>query len=122
MAYFPDVIPGQRISHSALLENNIRHVVNAFNGYGSNSVSYGVQRQNNTVSVYNTAQTSIVANTAVSFVSCAENILGVVPYNGSDVFGITASNIDVNSVGSAVISGCVFVACSGSGTKASPQI
>ena len=30
MAFFPDVLPGDKFKPNALLSNNIRHIVNAF--------------------------------------------------------------------------------------------
>ena len=38
MAFFPDVSPGDKFKPNALLSNNIRHIVNALNGFNGKPV------------------------------------------------------------------------------------
>ena len=65
MAFFPDVSPGDRFKPNALLSNNVRHIVNALNGFNGKPVmaTGGMIR----IQVYNNSGSTLTAGTAVNF-------------------------------------------------------
>ena len=66
MAFFPDVTKGQNFKPSALLSNNVRHMVNSLNGFqngGHAAANSGVVR----IQVYNASSGEIPAGCAVNF-------------------------------------------------------
>ena len=65
MAFFPDVSPGDRFKPNALLSNNVRHIVNALNGFNGKPVmaTGGMIR----MQVYNNSGSTLSAGTAVNF-------------------------------------------------------
>jgi len=70
MAFFSDVTKGQAFNPSALLSNNVRHMVNSLNGFqngGHAAANSGVVR----IQVYNASSGEIPAGCAVNFKSDA---------------------------------------------------
>lgn len=125
MAFFPDVTKGQAFTPSALLSNNVRHMVNAMNGFqnvGILSANSGIVR----IQVYNNSSAEIPAGTAVNFVESGSLCGDAVPCepmkDAAKPWGVTVLKLAAKEMGDCVISGPAQVTLSGSGGYARPSI
>ena len=129
MAFFPDVSRGQEFTPNALLSNNVRHLINALNGFAGKPISAtgGMIR----IQVYNNSGSTIAAGTAVSFSdsgSLCDNAVPVEPLTDpAKPWGVLVNQLEAKGIGSCIICGPVTVKVSGSGdyaapTKSSPSI
>jgi hypothetical protein len=122
MPSFPYVKKGDAFQPNLELDNAVRRMVNAQNGFVagkfSSKSSYG------RISVCNTTSEVIEAGTAVSFPATADTTDGVVPCekakSATAQFGVITSDIAPDSIGSCVVSGPVTVEISGTGDFAAP--
>lgn len=124
MAFFPDVTKGQAFTPSALLSNNVRHMVNALNGFRSNGITgagSGVVR----IQVYNASSGEIAAGTAVNFRENGSLCGDVIPVEPlTDVakpWGVVTLKLAAKEMGDCIISGPAHVSLSGSGDYAQPS-
>lgn len=122
MPSFPYVKKGDAFQPNLELDNAVRRMVNAQNGFVagkfSSKSSYG------RISVCNVSSEVIEAGTAVSFPSAADATDGVIPCekakSATAQFGVITSDIAPDSIGSCVVSGPVTVEISGTGDFAAP--
>ena len=124
MAFFPDVTKGQTFKPSALLSNNVRHMVNSLNGFqngGHAAANSGVVR----IQVYNTSSGEIPAGCAVNFKSDAALCGDAVPVeplkDAAKPWGVVVLKLAANQMGDCVISGPATVSISGTGDYAFPS-
>lgn len=122
MPSFPYVKKGDAFQPNLELDNAVRRMVNAQNGFVSGKFSskgnYG------RISVCNTTSEVIEAGTAVSFPATADAIDGVIPCekakSATAQFGVITSDIAPDSIGSCIVSGPVTVEIGGTGDFAAP--
>lgn len=124
MAFFPDVTKGQPFKPSALLENNVRHMVNSLDGFQNGRIAgahSGVVR----IQVYNASSGEIPAGCAVNFKSAAALCGDAVPCEPiKDIakpWGVAVSKLAARQMGDCIISGPATVAVSGNGDYAQPS-
>ncbi len=124
MAFFPDVTKGQNFKPSALLSNNVRHMVNSLNGFqngGHAAANSGVVR----IQVYNASSGEIPAGCAVNFKSDTALCGDAVPVeplkDAAKPWGVVVLKLAANQMGDCVISGPATVSISGTGDYASPS-
>ena len=122
MAFYPDVNPGESFKPIATLENELRHIVNAQNGF-LGTVHTGSLLQNLVVPVYNCGDDDLEANSAVSFATeqqqySLEDVAAapVQKYTSGTRWGVLTSALAPQEFGSCVISGVAVVEFSGSGS------
>ena len=87
MAFFPHVKKGDAFQPSALLENNIRDVVNGYNAIGAR-VTKGIANSSIRIPVWNASDEDLPAGSAVTVDMNAEGksptgVLPCVPFDGS---------------------------------------
>jgi hypothetical protein len=122
MPSFPYVKKGDAFQPNLELDNAVRRMVNAQNGFVagkfSSKSSYG------RISVCNVSSEVIEAGTAVSFPATADATDNVIPCekakSATAQFGVITSDIAPDSIGSCVVSGPVTVEISGTGDFAAP--
>ncbi len=124
MAFFPDVTKGQAFTPSALLSNNVRHIVNSLNGFqngGHASANSGIVR----IQVYNAGSSEIAAGCAVNFKSDSALCGDVIPCEPlKDVakpWGVVVLKLAAKELGDCIISGPATVNVSGTGDYAQPS-
>lgn len=124
MPFFPDVTQGDRFMPSASLDNSVRRMVNALNGFQSGAI-VGQASRAITIPVYNNTASTIIAGTAVCFTAdgdICENIIPAEPI--ADVtkpWGVLISTLTPQAIGDCVISGPVTVTVTGIGDHAQPN-
>ena len=124
MAFFPDVNRGDIFKPNALLSNNIRHFLNALNGFDAKSVAAtgGMLR----IQVYNCSKNLIKEGTAVNFPEendMCENAVPAVPMTDPNkVWGVLINPLEPDQIGSCIICGPVKVKITGTGTYAIPTV
>ena len=122
MAFFPDVSPGDKFKPNALLSNNIRHIVNALNGFNSKPVmaSGGMIR----IQVYNNSDSTLTAGTAVNFADggslCGEAVPAIKLKDTEKPWGVLVNQLKAKAIGSCILCGPAQVSLSGSGDFAAP--
>lgn len=127
MAYYPDVNSGDKVRPIAALENELRHIVNAQNGFlGSAGSVRNVQTL--TVPVFNSDTETIKAGFPASFIApettnapevfLATGAIPVMRYTNSTRWGVVTSPIAPGEFGTAVVTGVVKVKFTGSGSPA----
>ena len=120
MAFFPHVKKGDAFQPSALLENNIRDVVNGYNAIGAR-VTKGVANSSLRVPVWNASKEELPAGSAVTVDMTNEEdsptgILPCVPFDGScQTWGILPTALQPGSVGDCIIGGVSLIQMSGKG-------
>lgn len=123
MAFFPDVTRGEAFKPNALLSNNVRHLVNAMNGFTAKPLpaTGGMIR----IQVYNNSSSAIKGGTAVNFSESGTLCDGAVPAEPlKDVtkpWGVLVNNLEGKALGSCIICGPATVSISGSGEYAVPS-
>ena len=124
MAFFPDVSYGEVFKPNALLSNNVRHLINALNGFEAKNVSAtgGMIR----IQVYNNSGSTIKGGTAVNFPEgddMCENAVPAVPLTDANkVWGVLVNTLEADQIGSCIICGPVKVKVTGTGTYALPTV
>jgi hypothetical protein len=125
MGFFPDVSKGQKFTPSAMLSNNVRHIVNSLNGFQSRGIlgaGSGVVR----IQVYNAGSGEIAAGTAVNFSENGSLCGDVIPCeplkDAAKPWGVTVLKLAAKEMGDCVLSGPANVALSGSGDYAQPSV
>ena len=104
MAFFPHVKKGDAFQPSALLENNIRDVVNGYNSIGAR-VTKGIANSSIRIPVWNASDEDLPAGSAVTVDMNAEDksptgILPCVPFDGScQTWGILPAALSQGAVG-----------------------
>ena len=124
MAYWPDVTRGEKVQHHMLLENNIRHMINSLDGFGSTpnrGSSNGVVR----IPIWNSSNAAFSAGQPVSFDSskalCGDAVPAVPVTDKKKPWGVCEKYIEPNGIGECIISGYARVSITGSnGDKAEP--
>jgi len=122
MAFFPDVSPGDKFKPNALLSNNIRHIVNALNGFNSKPVmaSGGMIR----IQVYNNSDSTLTAGTAVNFADggslCGEAVPAIKLKDTEKPWGVLVNQLKAKAIGSCILCGPAHVSLTGSGDFAAP--
>lgn len=123
MAYFPDVSRGEAFKPNLLLSNNVRHLINAMNGFGDGilSATGGMVR----LQVVNTTEEELSAGTAVNFAESGTLVGEAVPaVSFSDVrkpYGVIVNPLRVNEIGSCILAGPAKVKFTGNGEYAEPS-
>ena len=123
MAFFPDVSPGDEFKPNALLSNNLRHLVNAMDGFGAKPLAAtgGMIR----IQVYNNTAAAIIAGTAVNFSESGELCDSAVPAeplkDAAKPWGVAVNDLAPQALGSCIVCGPVTVSLSGSGDYAMPS-
>src|SRR5574344_649162 len=108
MGFFPDVSKGQKFTPSAMLSNNVRHIVNSLNGFQSRGIlgaGAGVVR----IQVYNAGSGEIAAGTAVNFSENGSLCGDVIPCeplkDAAKPWGVTVLKLAAKEMGDCVLSG-----------------
>ena len=124
MAFHPDVSRGQAFQPSALLSNDVRHMVNAMNGFqnaGILGANGGIVR----IQVYNNTGSEFPAGTAVNFSESGSLCGDAVPCeplkDTAKPWGVTVLKLAAKEMGDCVISGPAQVSLTGSGDYAQPS-
>lgn len=123
MAYFPDVTRGEAFKPNALLSNNVRHIVNAMNGFGAKPLlaTGGMIR----IQVFNGTGANMAAGTAVNFAESGEMCGEAVPAeplkDTMKPWGVLVNPLAAKAMGSCVICGPATVSLSGTGDYAKPS-
>jgi hypothetical protein len=123
MAFFPDVTRGEEFKPNALLSNNIRHLVNAMNGFGAKPMTAtgGMIR----IQVYNNTGSAIAAGTAVNFSEsgtlCGDAVPAEPLKDVAKPWGVVVNNLAAKALGSCILCGPATVSLSGSGEYAAPS-
>ena len=121
MGFFPHVNKGEAFQPNAVLENNIRDCVNAFQDYGGRP-SRGVKGNSIRVAVWNAEDKELPAGAAVALEANTEDKKAggsAIPcrkFDGDDcVWGILTDALPPKSVGDCVIGGVATVNLAGTG-------
>ena len=125
MGFWADVKRGDKVQHSALLENNVRHMVNALNGFGSGAVratGSGVVR----VAIWNAHTVALQAGQPVMFdaakAMCGDALPAVPCTDASKPYGVCTGYLAPNAMGDCVLAGAVPVTVTGgTGSYAIPD-
>ena len=123
MAFFPDVSRGDTLRPNALLSNNVRHIVNAMNGFSAKPMlaAGGMIR----IQVYNNTSSKIAAGTAVNFSEngtlCDEAVPAEPLQDASKSWGVVVNALKAKAMGSCILSGPANVTLSGTGDYAEPS-
>lgn len=124
MAFFPDVSRGDDFQPNALLSNNVRHIVNALNGFSAKplTASGGMIR----IQVYNNSSGTLEAGTAVGFSEngslCGDAVPAEPIQDASKPWGVLVNRLGEKAMGSCILSGPAQVSLSGSGDYARPDV
>lgn len=122
MAFFPDVSPGDKFRPNALLSNNVRHIVNALNGFNGKPVmaTGGMIR----IQVYNNSGSTLTAGTAVNFADsgslCGEAVPAIKLKDTEKPWGVLVNQLKSKAIGSCILCGPAQVSLTGSGDYAAP--
>lgn len=122
MAFFPDVSRGEKFQPNALLSNNVRHIVNALNGFNAKPMmaTGGMIR----IQVYNNTGSAITEGTAVNFTEKGALCDTAVPAeplkDTAKPWGVLVNKLDPKAIGSCILCGPANVKLSGSGDYAAP--
>ena len=122
MAFFPDVNPGDKFKPNALLSNNVRHIVNALNGFNGKPVmaTGGMIR----IQVYNNSGSTLTAGTAVNFADsgslCGEAVPAIKLKDAEKPWGVLVNQLKAKAIGSCILCGPAQVSLTGSGDFAAP--
>ena len=122
MAFFPDVNPGDKFKPNALLSNNVRHIVNALNGFNGKPVmaTGGMIR----IQVYNNSGSTLSAGTAVNFADsgslCGEAVPAIKLKDTEKPWGVLVNQLKAKGIGSCILCGPAQVSLTGSGDFAAP--
>ena len=122
MAFFPDVSPGDKFKPNALLSNNVRHIVNALNGFNGKPVmaTGGMIR----IQVYNNSGSTLIAGTAVNFAEsgslCGEAVPAIKLKDTEKPWGVLVNQLKAKAIGSCILCGPAQVSLTGSGDFAAP--
>ena len=122
MAFFPDVSPGDKFKPNALLSNNVRHIVNALNGFNGKPVmaTGGMIR----IQVYNNSGSTLTAGTAVNFADsgslCGEAVPAIKLKDTEKPWGVLVNLLKSKAIGSCILCGPAQVSLTGSGDFAAP--
>jgi len=123
MAFFPDVARGDKFKPNALFSNNVRHIVNAMNGFAAKPLlaAGGMIR----IQVYNNTSSVIASGTAVNFSedgNLCDNAVPAEPLKDTaKPWGVTVNQLDAGVMGSCILCGPANVALSGTGDYAVPS-
>ena len=124
MAFFPDVQRGEPFKPSSALSNNVRHMVNAMNGFKS-FCGKNFFPGSNRIQVYNASASTISAGTAVAFSTdalCGDAIPCVPMTTSVPVWGVLSKSLAAREMGDCIITGFARVVISGgSGELAKPD-
>ncbi len=126
MGYWPDVNKGDPVERPAVLENNLRHMVNALNGFGDNSPKAsgsGVVR----IQVWNATGATLKAGSPVAFDGTRQMVGNAVPAvkvtDVSKPFGVVVNTLAANGMGDCIVSGPATIpVAGGSGEYAVPIV
>lgn len=126
MGFWPDVKRGDKVQHHMVLENNVRHLINSLNGFGSGigrSSGNGVVR----IQIWNASNTVLAAGQPVAFDStkglCGDALPAVKVTDKEKPWGVCVQALPVNGMGDCIISGPAVVSLSGSsGDYAEPVV
>lgn len=123
MAFFPDVSSGEQFKPNALLSNNVRHLINALNGFAGKTIS-ATGGNMIRIQVYNNSGSAIPEGTAVNFSdngSLCDNAVPVEPLiDPAKPWGVLVNQLGSKEIGSCIICGPATVKVSGSGDYAAP--
>lgn len=116
MAYYPDVNPGEPFKPVANLENELRHMANARDGFRGFASAVNMP-QNVTVPVFNCTEEVLCANWAVSFAREHQKhrpeetaAVPVKKYTTNSLnWGILTSTLNPGEFGSCIVSGVAVV-------------
>ena len=125
MPSWPDVVPGGEIEHHALLENQLRHMVNSVNGFMGGiqrATSGGVVR----VQIWNAGTEAFVAGQPVAFDSTKElcgDALPAIPVSDPEKpWGVCVNRLEPLAMGDCIVAGPAKVTLAGgSGDYAKPS-
>ena len=124
MAFFPDVQRGEPFKPSSALSNEVRHMVNAMNGFKS-GCGKNFFPGSNRIQVYNASASTISAGTAVAFSTdalCGDAIPCVPMTTSVPVWGVLSKSLAAREMGDCIITGFARVVISGgSGELAKPD-
>lgn len=126
MGFWPDVRKGDKVQHNALLENNVRHLINSLNGFGAGShrsTSNGVVR----IQIWNASGEPISPGQPVAFDNtkplCGDAVPAVKVTDTKKPWGVCVKHLPVNSIGDCIVAGPASVPLTGgSGDYAAPVV
>ncbi|MBE6370770.1 MAG: hypothetical protein E7055_01685 [Lentisphaerae bacterium] len=126
MGFWPDVKRGDKVQHHMVLENNLRHLVNSLDGFGSGmgrATASGVVR----IQIWNATNETLPAGQPVEFDNtkplCGDAVPAVKVTDTKKPWGVCVHTLDANAMGDCIISGPAEVALSGgSGDYAEPVV
>ena len=125
MAFYSDVIPGERFTPSAALSNDVRHLINGLNGFGGNQLG-GNGSGRVRVQAYNASGIALPQGTAVGFDNALPRSGDAVPAipvrDLSKPWGVIAQALKPGEIGDCFISGPVNVRAYGTGDYAKPHL
>jgi len=122
MAFFPDVQRGDDFKPNALLSNNIRHIVNALNGFAAKPMmaTGGMIR----IQVFNNSGSTLTAGMAVNFSDsgsmCGEAVPAIKLKDTEKPWGVLVNELKAKAIGSCILCGPAKVSLTGSGDYAAP--
>lgn len=119
MAYWPDVNKGDRITRPALLENNVRHLLNRQDGLSA-AVTRTQAMDAATILVYNATNAMLAEGSPVAIdgtQAMAEDAFAVkLVSDASKPYAILKDTIEKDEIGEAIVLGVARVKLSGNGT------
>lgn len=126
MAYWPDVHKGQKVQRSAMLENDVRHMINPLGdigGAGAKGAGSGIVR----VQVWNASGSAIPAYSPVAFdmtQAMAGNAYPVVLVSDvSKPYGVLPQALAAREMGDCIIAGLATIRINiGTGMYATPNV
>jgi len=126
MAFWPDVKRGDTVKHHMVLENNLRHLINSLDGFGSGiarGTTGGVVR----IQIWNSTGDAFAAGQPVAFDTQKEMSGHALPAvkvtNTKKPWGVCVNPLDPNAIGDCIIAGPAEVTLSGgSGDYAEPVV
>lgn len=126
MAYWPDVHKGQKVQRSAMLENDVRHMLNPLGnigGEGAKGAGSGIVR----VQVWNASGSTIPAYSPVAFdntQAMAGNAYPVVLVtDASKPYGVLPQALAAREIGDCIVAGIATVRVgNGTGLYATPNV
>lgn len=126
MGFWPDVKRGDKVRHHMVLENNVRHLINSLDGFGSGmgrGAGSGVVR----IQIWNASGGALAAGQPVAFDSakemCGDAVPAVKVTDKNKPYGVCVTALAAKGMGDCIIAGPAVVSLSGSsGDYAEPVV
>ena len=119
MGFFPDVAPGDRFQPLALLENNLRHLVNGVNGF-TGGIQHATSPATVRIPVYNAGTVVLSSGCAVEFPASSRMVDSSVPckmFSSGTCWGVAGSTLNPGDMGYAIVAGPAQVSVGGASSS-----